>query len=70
MDRPPDGPLPAALDPCRQGRHGDPLDHDPCQATSRRAFRGLCVAIVESTSEPGETVIRASAPRTCRMPTN
>ncbi|MBN1359978.1 MAG: DUF4982 domain-containing protein [Sedimentisphaerales bacterium] len=39
--------------------NSDPRDHDSFQAPQRRAFNGLCLAIVQSNREPGE--IRLSA---------
>ena len=42
--------------------NGDPLCHQPFQSPQRRAFHGLCLAIVGSTGQPGEIEIRARAP--------
>ena len=41
--------------------NGDPLDHDPSQASDRRAFGGLCLSLIQSTGEPGNITINASA---------
>jgi beta-galactosidase len=42
--------------------NGDPVSHEPFQADQRRAFNGLCLAIVQSTTTPGTLQITASAP--------
>ena len=42
--------------------NGDPASHEPYQSTSRHAFHGLCLAIVQSTGGTGELSIRAAAP--------
>ena len=41
--------------------NGDPIDHDPTKADSRKAFFGLCLAIVQSTGRPGAIHIRATS---------
>jgi beta-galactosidase len=41
--------------------NGDPSSHEPDKANARSAFNGLCVAIVQSTREPGELLVDASA---------
>ena len=41
--------------------NGDPVDHDPVQADSRRAFFGLCLAIVQSAGRPGTIRVVATA---------
>jgi beta-galactosidase len=42
--------------------NGNPVSHEPFQAEQRRAFNGLCLAIVRSTAEPGTIEVTASAP--------
>jgi len=42
--------------------NGDPFSHEPFQSHQRRAFHGLCLAIVQSTVCPGEIEVTASAP--------
>src|ERR1019366_3837844 len=42
--------------------NGDPSSHEPDQAHRRRAFNGLCVAIVQSTKNPGEIRLNAVSP--------
>ena len=42
--------------------NGDPSSHEPDKATRRRAFNGLCMAVVQSTKEPGEIRLEASSP--------
>jgi beta-galactosidase len=42
--------------------NGDPSSHEADKAESRRAFNGLCMAIVQSTKEPGEIRIEATSP--------
>jgi beta-galactosidase len=42
--------------------NGDPSSHEPDKAHKRRAFNGLCMAIVESSEEPGEIRLEASSP--------
>jgi beta-galactosidase len=41
--------------------NGNPVSHEPFQASQRRAFNGLCLAIVQSTGGPGTIEITASA---------
>lgn len=41
--------------------NGDPASHEPFQATRRRAFHGLCLAIVQATDVAGEVRVTASA---------
>ncbi|MGA2262197.1 MAG: DUF4982 domain-containing protein [Acidobacteriota bacterium] len=41
--------------------NGDPSSHEPDKASARRAFNGLCMAIVQSTKEAGEIRIEASS---------
>ncbi|MGC9349309.1 MAG: sugar-binding domain-containing protein, partial [Anaerolineae bacterium] len=42
--------------------NGNPISHEPFQANKRRAFNGLCLAIVQSTRAPGTLRVTASAP--------
>ena len=42
--------------------NGDPSSHEPDKADTRRAFNGLCMALVQSTKEPGEIRIDATSP--------
>ncbi|MBE0534366.1 MAG: hypothetical protein IH624_01765 [Phycisphaerae bacterium] len=40
---------------------GNPGDHDSFQAPQRRAFSGLCLAIVQFDRQPGQIRIEARA---------
>jgi beta-galactosidase len=42
--------------------NGDPSSHEPDKNHKRRAFNGLCMAIVQSRKEPGEIQLEASSP--------
>jgi beta-galactosidase len=42
--------------------NGDPSSHEPDKAHRRRAFKGLCLAIIQSTQEAGEIRLEASSP--------
>jgi beta-galactosidase len=42
--------------------NGDPASHEDYGASSRKAFHGLCLAIVKSTPEPGEVLVKAISP--------
>jgi len=42
--------------------NGDLFSHESYQAARRRAFNGLCLAIVQSTARPGQIEITASSP--------
>ena len=42
--------------------NGDPSSHEADKGTVRRAFNGLCVAIVQATRTAGELRVRATAP--------
>lgn len=42
--------------------NGDPFSHASYQAPNRRAFHGLCLAIVQSTAQSGKVRITASSP--------
>ncbi len=42
--------------------NGDPSSHEPDHAAKRRAFNGLCMAIVQSTGDAGPIRVDATAP--------
>jgi beta-galactosidase len=42
--------------------NGDPTDQESDKGTSRKAFSGLCMAIVQSTKAKGSITVRASSP--------
>jgi beta-galactosidase len=42
--------------------NGNPVSHEPFQANQRRAFNGLCLAVVQSTTAAGTIEVAASAP--------
>ena len=42
--------------------NGDPFSHASYQGPSRRAFHGLCLAIVRSTARPGSVRVTATSP--------
>ncbi len=42
--------------------NGDPSDHAPDKGTARRAFNGLCLAIVQAGKSAGELRVEASSP--------
>jgi len=42
--------------------NGNPSSHEPDQATKRKAFNGLGLAIVQSTTDPGDLVLTAQSP--------
>jgi beta-galactosidase len=42
--------------------NGDPSSHEPDKASQRRAFNGLCAAIVQSRKEAGDVKIQATSP--------
>jgi len=42
--------------------NGDPASHESFQAPHRRAFNGLCLAIVQATGDPGKIRVTASSP--------
>jgi beta-galactosidase len=42
--------------------NGDPLSHEDYKANHRKAFNGLCLAIVQSTARSGPVKITASSP--------
>ena len=41
--------------------NGDPSDHDPDKASHRKAFNGLCMALVQSDGTKGRITLQASA---------
>jgi beta-galactosidase len=41
--------------------NGDPSCHEPEKADRRRAFNGLCMALVQALQQPGEIRVEASA---------
>ena len=42
--------------------NGDPTSHEPDKGSSRKAFCGLCVAIVQATKSAGEITVTAASP--------
>jgi beta-galactosidase len=42
--------------------NGDPTDHEPDKGASRKAFSGLCMAIVQSTKKEGDITVEATSP--------
>lgn len=42
--------------------NGDPSSHEPDRASKRKAFNGLCMALVQAQKTPGEVRVEASAP--------
>ncbi len=42
--------------------NGDPSSHEADKGTRRRAFNGLCVAIVQSAKQAGEITVQATSP--------
>ncbi|MCC7156304.1 MAG: DUF4982 domain-containing protein [Bryobacterales bacterium] len=42
--------------------NGDPTSHEPDTAAERRAFSGLCLAVVQSTKTAGKITIEVSSP--------
>jgi beta-galactosidase len=42
--------------------NGDPTDHEPDKGTSRKAFSGLCMALVQSLKKDGEITVEAASP--------
>ena len=42
--------------------NGNIASHEPNKATSRKAYNGLCVAIIQSTQTAGEFTVRATSP--------
>ncbi len=41
---------------------GDPTDHDPDKGASRKAFSGLCMALVQSAKSAGTITVEATSP--------
>ena len=41
--------------------NGNPLDHEPFKAMQRKAFNGLCLAVVQSSEKAGEITLTASS---------
>ena len=41
--------------------NGNPVSHESFQSDQRRAFSGLCLAVVQSTAAPGILQVTASA---------
>jgi beta-galactosidase len=50
--------------------NGDPSSHEADRADHRRAFNGLCMALVQSTHEPGQIRIEATSPGLVAMATS
>jgi beta-galactosidase len=42
--------------------NGDPASHESDKGTSRKAFCGMCMAIVQSTGSPGTITVEATSP--------
>jgi beta-galactosidase len=42
--------------------NGDPLSHEDYKAARRKAFHGMCLAIVQSTGKSGRIRITANSP--------
>ena len=42
--------------------NGDPTNHEPDPGATRKAFAGLCMAVVQSTKSAGTIVVEASSP--------
>lgn len=42
--------------------NGDPTDHESDKGTARKAFGGLCMAIVQSTKKAGSITVEATSP--------
>jgi beta-galactosidase len=42
--------------------NGDPTDHGPDKSTSRKAFSGLCMAVVQSMKTAGNITVEATSP--------
>ncbi|MGH9605676.1 MAG: beta-galactosidase GalA [Terracidiphilus sp.] len=42
--------------------NGDPTDQEPDKGSSRKAFSGLCMALVQSMKEEGKITVEASSP--------
>jgi beta-galactosidase len=62
----PDAETPIRFDVAGEGRlaavgNGNPIDHDDYQASQRKAFHGLCLAILKAGKEPGTIRLTARA---------
>lgn len=42
--------------------NGDPASHEDDKAPQRKAFNGLCAALLQSTRSTGSIVLQATAP--------
>ncbi|MBI3986183.1 MAG: glycoside hydrolase family 2 protein [Lentisphaerae bacterium] len=42
--------------------NGNPSSHEPDKASQRKAFNGLCMAIVQERDNPGTLIVRAESP--------
>lgn len=42
--------------------NGNPTSHEPDKASHRRAFNGLCVAIVQAAKQAGDITVKATSP--------
>ena len=42
--------------------NGDPSSHELDNASKRKAFNGLCMALVQSTAQAGAIAVEASSP--------
>ena len=42
--------------------NGNPLDHDSFKASQRKAFNGVCLAIIQSTNDKGQIKLDADSP--------
>ncbi|UWZ82683.1 beta-galactosidase GalA [Occallatibacter riparius] len=42
--------------------NGDPTDQDPDKGSTRKAFSGYCMALVQASKEPGDISVEASSP--------
>ncbi|MBN9658080.1 MAG: DUF4982 domain-containing protein [Acidobacteria bacterium] len=42
--------------------NGDPTNHEPDPGATRKAFAGLCMAIVQASKSPGEVRVEATSP--------
>lgn len=41
--------------------NGDPSSHEPDKASKRKAFNGLCMALVRAKDRPGEIILTAES---------
>ena len=42
--------------------NGDTQSHEDCKSNRRKAFNGLCLAIVQSTNNPGQIRVKVTSP--------